>query len=90
MLNWILSDWCEGRHPFDAEMITAGAARCLKQAMFKALEEQAQQEFGHELVTSEKSSIARWFLEAQERAKKMPAIYFNDPPKAELTVVSPE
>lgn len=86
MLNHVLDDWREGRHPFEAEMISDGLTRCFKRAMFMAVEEQAQQEFGNEMVphSDGKGHTARWHLEAVERSKKMPSTYFSDSPKAEL------
>jgi hypothetical protein len=86
MLNHVLNDWREGRHPFEAEMISDGLTRCLKRAMFMAIEEQTQQEFGNEMVphSDGKGRTARWHLEAGERSKKMQSTYFSDSPKAEL------
>jgi len=85
-LNNILNDWREGRPSFDVELISEGAARCLKRAQHSAIEAETQREFGRELVPDAdgRGKTGRWYLEAVERAKKIPSFFFSDAPKADF------
>lgn len=87
MLQCVFQDWNDGRHPFDAEMITAGLARCLKRAVYHTIEKEAQDEFGHELVprSDGMGDTSRWCLEADKRFAERKKPWINSEPEVEIT-----
>jgi hypothetical protein len=87
MLQHVLRDWNEGRYPFDAEMIVAGLSRCLRRAVYHTVEKEAQDEFGHEIVTTHEGygNTAKWYLEAEKRFAETKKPWTNSEPKVEIT-----
>jgi hypothetical protein len=66
MLNRILSDWSDGRHPFSSEMVTEGLRICIKNAVYHTCQKKAQEKYGNEMVTSGNGKIARFVIEADK------------------------
>ncbi len=87
MLQYVLRDWNEGRYPFDTEMITAGLSRCLRRAAYNVVEKEAQEEFGHETVTTHegRGEIAKWHLEAEKRFAETKKPWTNSEPEVEIS-----
>lgn len=87
MLQYALRDWNEGRYPFDAEMIVAGLSRCLSRAAYNVVEKEAQEEFGHETVTTHggHGETARWYLEARKRFAEAKKPWTDSEPEVEIS-----
>lgn len=90
MLDNVLRDYQDGRHPFEVEMIISGLDRCLKRARYECVCDQMQEKYGNELVTSadQRSNLARWHLEAGEAIKTAPNPSFYNDARAEIKEVT--
>lgn len=77
ILGYRMDDWCDGRRPFDVEMIRDGLFRCLKTTAYEVVCEDTQREFGRQVVSSEggRRQTSRWYLEAQKRPQVIPDFY---------------
>ena len=91
MLQHILQDWNDGRHPFSAEMVSAGLGRCLNDAFYNLIEKECQDEFGNEMVPHTNSQgevngeTAKWCIEAEKRYAKRHRPWLNSEPEVEIT-----
>jgi len=86
MLQHYMRDWQDGRRPFDAELVESGLSRCLKRAVSDTFEEEAQKEFGHEMVqVRPDSKVARWYLEARKRYEQCRKPWIQAEPTVEIT-----
>lgn len=91
MLYERLRDWRDGRHPFNAEMVSVGLGHCLNDAFYNLIEEECHKKFGNEMVPSTNSKgevnggTAKWHLEAQKRYAKARKPWLNEEPEVEIT-----
>jgi len=87
MLYERLRDWNDGRHPFNAEMVSVGLGRCLNDAFSNLVEKECQAEFGNEMVPHEggNGETAKWCLEAGKRYAKARKPWLNNEPEVEIT-----
>ncbi|MHC4188408.1 MAG: hypothetical protein ACYSUB_01860 [Planctomycetota bacterium] len=87
MLQYVMREWNDGRHPFEAEMVESGLSRCLKQAVYEAISKEAQDEFGHETVTSHsgRGHTSKWYIEAQKRYDEKRKPWVMSEPEVEIT-----
>jgi len=89
MLNRILSDWHDGRHPFASEMIVEGLQHCLKEATYQACQKRTSEKYGNEMVDtalgcrSSRASIEAYeVFEALRKSSALPHLYSE--PKARI------
>lgn len=67
MLNHVLHDWRDGRHPFQVEQMHDGLARVFKSAVYCAIQRDCQEVYGNEMVeTGPRSQTAKWAIEAEK------------------------
>jgi hypothetical protein len=87
MLHEALRDYMDGRHPFNAEMVSVGLGNCLNGAFYNLIEKECQDEFGHETVPHEGGNgyTAKWCIEAEKRYAAARKPWLNDEPEVEIT-----
>ena len=67
-LNRIFDDWCDGRMPFNVEMVLEGLHFCMKNAAYQVVQKAMSEKYGNEMVPHEdgKGATSKAYLEAQK------------------------
>jgi len=86
MLREVMRDWNDGRHSFNAEMVSNGLSGCLKRALYEVVVQEAIDEFGTEVVENEDGSgnVSRWSIEADKRNAEMKQPWIMSEPEVAI------
>lgn len=91
VLQWILTNWSDGRYPFSSELITHGLTLALRRAVEEAVSEVEGQKFGGETVPYfdangiENGATAKWLITTEKIMQKVQT-GLGDMDRTEVTI----
>lgn len=87
LLQYDMTNWQEGRHPFAVEMMQEGIRLCVNRAISNLLDEQMQAKYGHEMITSHggRGRTAKWHIESCKAYKKFKKPWLHPEVRVEIT-----
>jgi len=81
-LYYLLTDYNDGRYPFDVELFSNGLRRCIKRAVIQAVEEVHGERYKGQYITTEdeksSTSMAKWLATSEIVIKQLQFGFVND------------
>jgi hypothetical protein len=74
--RYLLSNWSDGRYPFEVELFTRGLHNLVKMAITDSIRTKQMDICPDQYVNTENSSVALWSLLSDDLAKKI-QFYFD-------------